>query len=55
MGFITITSIHPNFSYLIGKNPSSGMTNRKSRKGMVYCWYSPTTPEKSIYCLYFTD
>lgn len=44
MGYISIESANNDISWVLGKNPDSGMICRTLRSGIVYGWYSnPTT------------
>ena len=40
MAIVQIKSTHPNFSFLIKKNPNSGMMLRSIHKGVAYGWYT---------------
>lgn len=51
MAIVQLRSENPAFSYLIRKNPASGLTLRSVRKGIAYGWYS----EASVYHVYFKD
>ncbi|MGX7265594.1 class I SAM-dependent methyltransferase [Enterococcus crotali] len=51
MAFIKLHSTNPKLSYLLYKNPASGMQLRKIRKGFGYGWY----PDEFTYCAYFSD
>jgi 2-polyprenyl-3-methyl-5-hydroxy-6-metoxy-1,4-benzoquinol methylase len=51
MAIVQIKSTHPNFSFLIKKNPNSGMMLRSIRKGVAYGWYT----DKQTYNVYFKD
>ena len=51
MAIVQLRSENPAFSYLIRKNPASGLTLRSVRKGIAYGWYS----ESSVYHIYFKD
>ncbi|AYB38416.1 methyltransferase domain-containing protein [Brevibacillus laterosporus] len=51
MAIIQLTSSNPDLSFILKKNPASGMQIRSMRKGISYGWYaSPTT-----YAIYFQD
>lgn len=39
MGYITIESTNPEISWVLGKNPDSGMICRTMRSGVLYGWY----------------
>ncbi|MDN4066613.1 class I SAM-dependent methyltransferase [Paenibacillus vini] len=51
MAIVQVRSTNPQFSFLIKKNPNTGMMLRSIRKGMAYGWY---TDEQS-YNVYFKD
>jgi hypothetical protein len=51
MGYITIQSANPDISWVLGKNPDSGMICRTLRAGIVYGWYS----NPNTYVLRFID
>ncbi|MBC2306160.1 class I SAM-dependent methyltransferase [Listeria booriae] len=51
MAIVQLKSTNPNFSFLIKKNPDSGMILRQVRKGVAYGWYG--TPD--TYNVYFKD
>lgn len=51
MAIVQVRSTHPQFSFLIKKNPASGMMLRSIRKGMAYGWYSSA----GTYNVYFKD
>ncbi|AQY52389.1 hypothetical protein PWEIH_08421 [Listeria weihenstephanensis FSL R9-0317] len=51
MAIIQIKSTNPDFSFLIKKNPDSGMILRQMRKGTAHGWYS--SPD--TYNVYFKD
>lgn len=40
MACLSITSNNPNFSFIINKNPNSGMKGKIIRKGQAFGWYS---------------
>jgi hypothetical protein len=46
-----IKSNNPNFSFIIRKNPSSGMIIEAVRKGYLFGWYTG----ENTYNLYFKD
>lgn len=48
--FIKTTSDNPEISFVLQKNPASGMTIRSIRKGMSYGWYNDDK-----YLIYFKD
>lgn len=52
MAICSINSTNPNFSYIIRKNPNSGMLIRSQRRGMLFGFYSKDIQN---YCLYFKD
>lgn len=49
MAIIQLSSMDPNFSFVIKKNPSSGMQLRAIRKGMGYGWFSKNDTSYNIY------
>lgn len=51
MGYITIQSENNDISWILGKNPDSGMICRKLRSGIVYGWYS----DPKTYVIRFLD
>lgn len=51
MAIIQVTSTNPQFSFLIKKNPSSGMLLRSIRKGVAYGWYT----DAQTFNVYFKD
>ncbi|WP_058302932.1 class I SAM-dependent methyltransferase [Gorillibacterium timonense] len=51
MAIVQVRSTHPQFSFLIKKNPSSGMMLRSIRRGMAYGWYT----DEQTYNVYFKD
>lgn len=51
MAVVQIRSTHPQFSFLIKKNPNSGMQLRSVRRGMAYGWYA----DEQTYNVYFKD
>ncbi|WP_420871913.1 hypothetical protein [Cohnella rhizosphaerae] len=51
MAIVQLKSSHPQFTFLIRKNPSTGMQLRQIRQGMAYGWYS----DDSTYNVYFKD
>jgi hypothetical protein len=51
MAFLQLSSNNPKFSYILKKNPNSGMLIKSNRKGRLFGWY--TNPE--IYNIYFRD
>ena len=51
MAIVQLSSTHPQFSFLIRKNPHNGMILRQIRKGMAYGWYS----DAAKYNVYFKD
>jgi small RNA 2'-O-methyltransferase len=51
MAIVQLKSNHPQYSFLIKKNPGSGMQLRAVRKGMAYGWYS----NDETYNVYFKD
>ncbi|AIQ11237.1 class I SAM-dependent methyltransferase [Paenibacillus durus] len=51
MAIVQVSSTNPQFSFLIKKNPNSGMMLRSIRKGMAYGWYTG----EQTYNVYFKD
>ncbi|WP_373228773.1 class I SAM-dependent methyltransferase [Cohnella sp.] len=51
MAIVQVKSSNPKLSFLIKKNPSSGMLLRSVRKGMAYGWYS----DDATFNVYFKD
>lgn len=51
MAIVQIRSTNPSFSFLIRKNPNSGMLLRAIRKGLAYGWYS----DEQTFNVYFKD
>lgn len=51
MAIIKLASTNPSLSYILYKNPASGIQLRRIRKGMGYGWYNG----EQEYLAYFTD
>jgi len=51
MAIIQVKSTNPHFSFVIRKNPVSGMLIRSIRKGLAYGWYT----DESCFNVYFKD
>ncbi|MBE9914544.1 methyltransferase domain-containing protein [Paenibacillus donghaensis] len=51
MAIVQLKSTNPSFSFLIKKNPNSGMILRSIRKGMAYGWYT----DEQTFNVYFKD
>lgn len=51
MAIVQLKSNHPQLSFLIRKNPASGMMLRSIRKGMAYGWYR----DEQTFNVYFKD
>ena len=51
MAYLQIGSTNPNFSYILKKNPESGMLVKPNRKGRLFAWYS----NPSMFNIYFRD
>jgi 2-polyprenyl-3-methyl-5-hydroxy-6-metoxy-1,4-benzoquinol methylase len=51
MAIVQLKSTNPDFSFIIRKNPHSGMLLRAVRKGMAYGWYS----DEGTFNVYFKD
>lgn len=51
MAIVQVKSTNPSFSFVIRKNPGSGMLLRAVRKGMAYGWYT----DEATFNVYFKD
>ncbi|WP_127587222.1 methyltransferase domain-containing protein [Paenibacillus koleovorans] len=51
MAIVQLRSTNPQFSFLIKKNPGTGMQLREVRQGMAYGWYS----DETTFNVYFKD
>lgn len=51
MAIVQLKSTNPSFSFVIRKNPQSGMLLRAVRKGMAYGWYT----DEATFNVYFKD
>ncbi|MEK3688293.1 class I SAM-dependent methyltransferase [Paenibacillus sp. FSL R10-2736] len=51
MAIVQLKSTNPQFTFLIKKNPQSGMQLRPVRKGITYGWYS----DDATYSVFFKD
>ncbi|OBZ08738.1 bifunctional 2-polyprenyl-6-hydroxyphenol methylase/3-demethylubiquinol 3-O-methyltransferase UbiG [Bacillus sp. FJAT-26390] len=51
MAIVQVKSTNPSFSFVIKKNPHSGMLLRAVRKGMAYGWYT----DEGTFNVYFKD
>lgn len=51
MAIVQVKSANPKFTFLIKKNPATGMQLRPVRQGMAYGWYSDDT----TFNVYFKD
>lgn len=51
MAILQLTSTNPDFSFIISKNPTSGMSIKSIRKGLGFAWYS----NEDTYNVYFKD
>ncbi|MBW7452578.1 class I SAM-dependent methyltransferase [Paenibacillus sepulcri] len=51
MAIVQLKSTNPRFSFLIKKNPGTGMLLRSVRKGMAYGWYT----DEATFNVYFKD
>lgn len=51
MAIFQLSSTNPDFSYIIAKNPNSGMSIKSIRKGQAFAWYSTI----DTYNVYFKD
>jgi small RNA 2'-O-methyltransferase len=51
VAIVQVKSVNPNFTFLIKKNPGTGMQLRPVRQGMAYGWYS----DDATFNVYFKD
>lgn len=51
MAIVQVKSTNPQFSFLIKKNPNSGMMLRSIRRGLAYGWYT----DEQTFNVYFKD
>ena len=51
MAYLQLKSTNPNFSYILRKNPQSGMQIKPNRKGMLFAWYT----NSELFNIYFRD
>lgn len=51
MAILSLTSTHPKFSFIIGKNPASGMMIKSIRQGLAYGWFT----DDKTFNIYFKD
>jgi hypothetical protein len=51
MAFLQLSSTNPNFSYILKKNPVSGMLIKPNRKGRLFAWYNG----QNVFNIYFRD
>lgn len=51
MAFLQLSSNNPKFSYILRKNPDSGMLIKSNRKGRLFGWYA----NSNNYNIYFRD
>lgn len=51
MAIVQVRSANPDFTFLIKKNPGTGMQLRPVRKGMAYGWYA----DETAFNVYFKD
>ncbi|UKS26686.1 class I SAM-dependent methyltransferase [Paenibacillus sp. HWE-109] len=51
MAIVQVTSTNPKFSFMIKKNPQSGLMLKSVRKGMSYGWYT----NEATFNVYFKD
>jgi len=49
MAIIQLNSADPHFSYIIKKNPQSGMQLKNIRQGIAFAWYSNNNESYNIY------
>jgi hypothetical protein len=56
MAYLQLESNNPNFSYVISKNPASGMVVKTIRQGFGFGWFTERIITRTnSYNLYFTD
>ena len=59
MAFLQLISANPNFSYILKKNPASGMLIKPCRKGRLFAWYTDTQATgygfHKMFNIYFRD
>lgn len=51
MAFYSIQSTNPNLSYILEKNPASGLQVKANKKGVFFYWFS----KEGIFNVYFKD
>src|SRR4051794_19056641 len=51
MSILEVSSQNPDFSFILSKNPASGMLVKGIRKGRAFGWY----PNPTTYSIYFKD
>lgn len=51
MAILQLSSTNPKFSFIIRKNPASGMTIKSLRKGKTFAWFK----DENTYNVYFKD
>jgi len=54
MAYLQLKSDNPNLSFILMKNPESGMTLRRYRRGTFFGWFTPNA-DNQVYNLYFKD
>jgi SAM-dependent methyltransferase len=55
MAVFSIHSKNPKFSFLLKKNPASGLQAKPLRSGTLFGWYSKTAQENDTFCFFFRD
>ncbi len=53
MAFLRVRSENPNLSYVLRKNPASGLMAKPLRAGALFGWFTPANPHE--YNIYFKD
>lgn len=53
MALLTIQSSNPNLSFILAKNPASGLLIKSHRRGLLYGWFPPNNSQ--VYCIWFKD
>lgn len=53
MAYLTFSSTNPNFSYILGKRPTSGMQVKSNRAGRFFGWFDPR--DDKTYHVFFKD
>ena len=53
MAYCILESTNPDFSYIIGKNPTSGPIVKELRAGHLFAWYPKGSQQE--FCMFFKD